>query len=129
MSSFEATLAGIVLAVHVGVICFNLFGLLAIPLGGWLGWRWVRGFWWRALHVACLSIVALQALLGRACFLTLWQNELAGDGMRPTPLLMRWVDSIIFWPLPLWVFALLYVLVLLGVVALWWLVPPTRAGA
>ncbi len=126
MSGFDPALAGLVLAVHLGIIGFNMFGLFAVPLGGWLGWRWVRFFWWRALHVAALGVVALQALLGRACFLTIWQDELTGSGPHPRPLLMRWVDHLIFWPLPLWFFALLYMAVLLFVLLLWRLVPPDR---
>ena len=125
MSSSDA--ASLVLAAHMGVIAFNVFGLIAIPVGGWLHWRWVRTFWWRALHVASLGVVALQAVLGRACFLTLWQSDLAATRSSPTPLIMRWVDRIIFWPLPMWFFALLYLAVLAAVIALWRLVPPRRA--
>jgi hypothetical protein len=36
-----AALALAVLAVHVAVIAFNVFGLIAIPLGGSLDWRFV----------------------------------------------------------------------------------------
>src|ERR1700737_4961947 len=50
---------------HVVVIAFNVFGLVAIPLGAWSGWKFVRVFWWRALHLGLLGIVALQAVLGR----------------------------------------------------------------
>jgi hypothetical protein len=71
-----AALALVVLAVHVAVIAFNVFGLIAIPLGGLLDWRFVRVFWWRALHLALPAVPALQALFGRTCFLTLWQAML-----------------------------------------------------
>ena len=124
----HVVLADAVLAVHVGVILFNVFGLIAIPLGGLFGWRWVRVLWWRALHVAVLALVAVQALIGRACLLTLWQSELAGAGASRAPLIMRWVDRIVFWPLPMWVFAVLYVAVFLAVIALWRLVPPIWPG-
>lgn len=116
-------LADIVLALHVGIILFNVFGLVAIPLGGWLGWWFVRVAWWRLLHLAALGVVALQALAGQACFLTLWQSALVGRPAGAPPLIMRWVDRIIFWPLPLWFFAVLYVLVWLYVLALLWWVP------
>jgi hypothetical protein len=119
-----AVLAGAVLALHLGVIGFNLFGLLAIPLGAWCGWRFVRVAWWRILHVLALAAVAGQALAGRACFLTRWQDALEGRAGAPAPLIMRFVDRVIFWPLPLWVFALLYLLVWFYVLALLWLVPP-----
>ena len=116
------------LAVHVAIILFNVFGLVAIPLGGLFRWRWVRVRWWRALHVAVLALVAVQAVMGRACFLTLWQAELTGAGASRAPLIVRWVDRIVFWPLPVWVFAVLYVAVFLAVIALWWLVPPAWPG-
>jgi hypothetical protein len=121
-------LAIVILAVHVAVIAFNLFGLVAIPLGGWRGWRFVRVTWWRALHLAALAAVALQALFGRACFLTFWQDALAG-GATPTPLIVRWVNRLIYWPLPLWFFAALYVAVFGYTLALWFLVPPGRSAS
>ena len=117
-----------VLALHLGVIAFNVFGLVAIPLGGWRGWRFVRVVWWRLLHLGALAVVAVQAVLGQACFLTIWQDALSGVGGNQPPLIMRWVDRIIFWPLPLWFFAVLYVLVWCYTLALLWLVPPTRSG-
>ncbi|HEV2303503.1 MAG TPA: DUF2784 family protein [Stellaceae bacterium] len=118
-----ALLAAVVLAVHLAVVFFNLFGVVAVPLGGWYGWRFVRVRWWRALHVAALAAVALQALFGRACFLTLWQDALLGGGSRAL-LIMSWVDRLLFWPLPMWFFVALYALVFLYALLLWRLVPP-----
>lgn len=113
-----------VLAVHLAVIAFNLFGLAAIPLGAWRGWSFVRVRWWRLAHLASLAVVALQALLGRACFLTIWQDDLAGGGDE-APLIARWVNSAIYWPLPMWVFTAAYVAVFVYVLVLWKLVPPS----
>lgn len=122
----RSALADTVLVLHLGIILFNIFGLVAIPLGGWRGWPFVRVLWWRALHVAILALVALQALFDRVCFLTIWQAELtqAGGGAAPQPLIAGWIDRLIYWPLPLWVFAALYVAVCLYTLWLWWLVPP-----
>ncbi len=122
------SLAIVILAVHAAIIAFNLFGLVAIPLGAWCRWRFVRVMWWRALHVAVLAIVALQALLGRACFLTIWQDALAGNETG-TPLIVRWVNWLIYWPLPISFFAALYVAVFAYTLALWFLVPPGRTLA
>jgi hypothetical protein len=122
-------LAQAVLAAHLAVIAFNLFGLVAVPLGAWRGWRWVRIRWWRALHLAALAVVALQAALGRACFLTVWQDELSGAGRSP-PLIMRYVNGLIYWPLPMWVFTLAYLAVFAYALALWlWVRPGTRRSA
>jgi hypothetical protein len=117
------TLALAVLAAHLAIILFNLFGLVAVPVGAVCGWRFVHVRWWRVLHLASLGLVALQAALGRACILTLWQARLEG-ARTPAPLLMRWVEGLIFWPLPLWVFSALYVLVFLYALLLFRLVPP-----
>lgn len=122
-------LATSILVFHLGVIAFNVFGLVAVPVGAWLGWAWVRGFWWRLAHLAILAVVALQALLDRICFLTIWQSDLlreAGESAVSRPLIARWIDRMIYWPLPLWVFVVFYILVWLYALALWWLVPPQR---
>ena len=123
------TLAVTILAVHAAIILFNVFGLVAVPLGAIRGWRFVRVRWWRALHIALLGTVALQAVVGRACVLTLWQAAATEGPASPTPLIMSWVNRLIYWPLPIWVFAVLYLAVFGYAVALLWLVPPTRSGS
>lgn len=119
----ELILGRTVLAAHLAVIAFNVFGLIAVPLGAALGWRWVRIAWWRLLHVASLAAVAVQAMLGRACFLTLWQDALTGGG-RSDPLIMRWVNGLIYWPLPIWAFTAAYLAVFLYALALLRWAPP-----
>ena len=121
-------MAELVLAVHLAVIAFNVFGLVAVPLGARAGWAFVRVRWWRILHLLSLAVVAVQAMLGRACFLTLWQGELEG-ARSETPLIMRWVNSVIFWPLPMWAFTVAYVLVLAYALALYRWVPPRRRAS
>lgn len=120
-----AALGELVLGLHLAVIAFNVAGLVAVPLGAALGWNWVRVRWWRALHLVSWAVVAVQALLGRACFLTLWQDELTGAGAEP-PLIARWINGLIYWPLPIWVFGALYIVLFAAAVALWWRVPPRR---
>lgn len=119
----NAALGQLVLALHLIVIAFNVAGLAVIPLGAARGWRFVRWPWLRLLHLGSLAAVAAQAVLGRACFLTDWQGALTGGGARD-PLIMRWVNSIIYWPLPMWAFTALYLAVFAYVVALWWWVRP-----
>ncbi len=116
--------ADAVLAAHLAIILFNVLGLVAVPLGAACGWRFVRIRWWRILHLALLAAVAGQALVGRACVLTLWQAALTGPPAERTPLIMRWVGRLIYWRLPVWSFAVLYVVVLGYALALLRLVPP-----
>ena len=120
-----AVLAQAILATHLAVIAFNLLGLIAIPLGVALRWRWVRVRWWRALHLASWAVVALQALLGRACFLTIWQDELTGASAQP-PLIQRWVERAVYWPLPIWVFGAIYLALFGLAIGFWWSVPPMK---
>jgi len=121
-------LAQAVLAAHLVVIGFNLFGLVAVPVGAWRGWGFVRVAWWRVLHLASLAVTATQAIGGRACFLTDWQDALTGAGGGAPPLVMRWVNAVIFWPLPAWAFTALYVALFLYVALLLWLAPPRWGG-
>ena len=116
-------MAELILAVHLLIIAFNVLGLVAIPVGASLRWAWVRGRKWRALHVVSWAVVALQALVGRACFLTLMQADAASSAER-TPLIARWVNSVVYWPLPLWAFTVTYVLLFALVLWLWRAVPP-----
>jgi hypothetical protein len=55
--SLPIEIAEAIFWVHVLVIAFNVFGLVAIPLGAWSGWKFVRVFWWRVLHLGLLSVV------------------------------------------------------------------------
>ena len=124
-----ALAARAVLGVHLAIVAFNLFGLIAVPLGALAGWRFVRILWWRALHLLSMAVVAAQALFGRACFLTLWQAALAeqaGESAARGPLIERWIEAVMFWPLPLWVFAAAYSAAFALSVALWRLVPPMK---
>jgi hypothetical protein len=106
------------------VIAFNVVGMIVIPLGAARNWAWVRIRWWRLLHLASLTVVAVQAAFGRACFLTLWQA--AANGGSREPLLTRWVNSLIYWPLPMWAFTAGYIAAFAYVLALWRLVPVRR---
>jgi Protein of Unknown function (DUF2784) len=119
----DIIVAEAILALHLMIIAFNIAGLIIIPIGAWLGWRLVRVAWLRLLHLAMLAVVAAQALAGRACILTVWQNSLTGNRQVPQPMIMHWVDQVIYWSLPMWVFAALYGAVFLYVLGLSVLVP------
>ena len=112
-----------VLALHLAIIAFNVAGCVLIPIGALLRWRWVREFWFRLAHLLSLAAVALQALLGRMCFLTIWQGDVSGAS-HVQPLIASWINRLIYWPLPLWVFAVAYVVVFAYVIALWIFVRP-----
>lgn len=116
-------LAEAILASHLVIIAFNIAGLIVIPLGAALGWRIVRVAWLRLLHLVLLAIVAGQALAGRACILTIWQDRLEGGAAHPPPMIMHFINGLIYWDFPLWVFTVIYVAVFAYVVALVFFVP------
>ena len=128
MLASPQTLATAVLAVHLAIVAFNVGGLVLVPMGKWAGWRFVNGFWWRLAHLCSLAVVALQAMLGQACFLTIWQValETRADAGEAPPLIATWINGLLYWPLPLWVFAAAYLAVFLYTLLLWRWVPPRR---
>jgi hypothetical protein len=117
-----------ILVFHLAIIAFNVAGCVLVPIGAWRRWRWVRDFWFRVAHLTSLAVVALQAVLGRACFLTIWQGDLSGV-VQTQPLIAGWIERMIYWPLPLWVFAVAYVVVFAYVIALWIIVRPVLPGS
>ncbi|MDE2054933.1 MAG: DUF2784 family protein [Xanthomonadaceae bacterium] len=112
-----------VLALHLAIIAFNVVGCVLVPIGAWRRWHWVREFRFRLAHLLSLAAVAAQALLGRACFLTTWQADVSGTS-HVQPLIAGWINRLIYWPLPLWVFAAAYLAVFVYVIALWVFVRP-----
>lgn len=122
-------LASAILAVHVLIIAFNIAGLVIVPLGAWRGWRFVHAPLWRLAHISSLGVTAVQATLGQACFLTTMQFIASGEHGASEPLIMRWVNSVVYWNIPLKVFTAIYVGVLVYALVLVWLVPLRRHWA
>lgn len=125
-------LADAVLIVHVGVVAFVVLGALAIALGGWRKWPWVKGFRWRVTHVALMVVIALQAWLGALCPLTVWEQALrrqAGETAYRESFIEHWLSRLIFFEAPWWMFVAAYTAFAAFVVALWFAVPPRRGSA
>ncbi len=122
-------LADSVLVLHVAYIGFVVIGLLLILIGGACGWRWVRNPWFRALHLLAIALVVVQAWLGIICPLTTLEmhlREQAGDWTYQGTFIAHWLQRLIFYRAPMWVFGLTYTLFALAVIASWWRVRPRR---
>ena len=74
--SWQILLADFIVAVHAGYIVFVLLGQFLIWIGLMLGWAWVRNPWFRIIHVLAIVVVALEAVVGMPCPLTVWEDEL-----------------------------------------------------
>lgn len=122
-------LADGVLILHVAFVAFVVLGLPVILLGGRLGWPWVRDLRFRICHLAAISLVVIQALLGMVCPLTTLEMHLrgkAGDETYEGTFIAHWLHHLLFFNAPLWVFTACYLLFGLAVIASWWWVKPSK---
>ena len=122
-------LADLVVVLHTAYIAFVLVGMLVILLGVVLRWRWVRNFWFRAIHFVMILVVVAQALFGVICPLTTLENHLregAGEAVYCGSFIGHWAHELIFYNGPPWVFTLCYCLFGAGVLATLVLAPPER---
>ncbi|HEX9173840.1 MAG TPA: DUF2784 domain-containing protein [Telluria sp.] len=121
------TLANCVLFAHLGVVLFIVVGLVLILLGGRFHWAWVRNFWFRLLHLAAIGYVVAESWFGIECPLTTleqWLRVRAGQGGFEEDFIAHWVGQLLFYHAPPWVFAAVYSLFGLLVLASWLLVRP-----
>lgn len=117
--------ADLILIVHFLFVLFVVGGFALILIGVKLEWQWVRNFHFRILHLAAIVFVALESLAGVMCPLTLWEDALRG-GNSPIGFIQRWIQRVLFYSLPEWVFSLTYVMFALLVAITFWWVPPER---
>jgi hypothetical protein len=118
--------ADLVLILHFGLVLFIVAGAVLIVAGIARGWCWTRSFCFRTLHLAAIVVVALEALLGVACPLTVWEHALrSGDGP-PQGFVARWIRRLLFYDFPDWAFTTAYVLFALAIILLYVLAPPRR---
>ncbi|BEH15534.1 DUF2784 domain-containing protein [Marinobacter shengliensis] len=121
--------ADLLLVFHTLLVVFVIFGLVATLVGYFRQWNWVRNLWFRLSHLVVIGIVVLQAWLGVLCPLTIWEMELrakAGQGGYEGSFIQHWLETILYYNAPDWVFILVYTLFGTLVVASWFLVKPRR---
>lgn len=127
--SIYRILADCIVVVHFAYVAFVVIGMIAILLGIWRGWAWVRNFWFRTIHLLMIGIVAVQAIFGILCPLTVWEYQLrvaAGDEGRPGTFVSRLVHAMLFFELPPWAFTVGYVLFGVAVLLAFLVAPPRR---
>ena len=124
-------LADAVLVLHVGIVIFVGGGLLLILAGNWRGWRWVNAWGFRLAHLAAIAVVVAEAWLGIVCPLTTLEMALrarAGAATYGGSFIEHWLQRLLYYDAPAWVFVLAYSLFAAAVVASWWWFPPARRG-
>ena len=122
-------LADAVLALHVGVVLFVVGGLFAILAGNRWHWPWVNRLWFRLAHLAAIAIVVVQAWLGRLCPLTTlesWLRVQAGAAAYGQSFIEHWLQKILYYEAPPWVFTVAYTAFGALVLLAWWRYPTQR---
>lgn len=125
--SVYLVLADSLLVLHVVFVAFVVLGLLAIYLGHFLNWEWVRNLWFRVSHLIAIGVVVAQSWLGVICPLTTWEmalREKAGDAVYEGSFIQHWLHAILYYSAPEWVFILSYSLFGALVLLSWFLIRP-----
>ncbi len=124
--------ADLTLLLHTLFVAFVVVGLILILLGRALGWSWIRNPWFRWSHLGAIGVVVLQSWFGMICPLTTLEMALrarAGAAVYGGTFIAHWLQSILYYEAPPWVFAVCYTAFGLIVVATWIWIRPHRFGS
>jgi hypothetical protein len=128
MDSGYALLADLIVMFHLLYVIFAVGGQVAIMVGAWLRWHWIRQPIFRIVHIIAVAFVAFEAAIGMICPLTEWEynlRQLAGQSVdRDLSFITRLVRMIIFYDFPPWVFTCMHTSFGLLVILTFVLVPP-----
>lgn len=126
-SLFYLVVADTILLIHALFVAFVVFGLFLILIGGILHWAWVRNRRFRLAHLVAIGIVVLQSWFSVICPLTLWEMSLrdkAGLATYPGSFVAHWLETLLYYRAPEWVFIVVYTLFGALVVASWFWIRP-----
>ncbi|UCE34911.1 MAG: DUF2784 domain-containing protein [Deltaproteobacteria bacterium] len=124
-------LADIVAIIHLGYVVFVILGFILILMGIALRWKWVRNLWFRIIHLLAIAVVALEAILGVNCPLTVLEFSLrygVSPSDRRVSFVGELVDSVLYYDAPAWLFTIIYVGFALLVAITFIMAPPSRRG-
>lgn len=116
---------------HALFVAFVVLGLALILVGKFVDWTWVRNPYFRAAHLAAIGIVVVQSWIGVSCPLTLWEmalRERAGDAAYSTSFVSHWLESLLYYQAPAWVFTICYSCFAAIVIASWIWIRPRPFG-
>lgn len=120
-------LADVMLSIHFVFVLFVVGGLAFIVLGAARGWRLASSVRFRLAHLAAIAVVVAQAWLGAACPLTtleMWLRARAQATTYTDSFIEHWLQRLLYFEAPGWVFTLVYSVFGLVVLATWWYFPP-----
>jgi hypothetical protein len=113
----KSLIADLIVSIHFGIV-----------LGGALRRRFIRNFWFRAIHLTMILIVVFETIFGITCPLTDWEYELRVAAGQQNAVggsfVARLIQQIIFYEFPLIVFIIGYCIFGIAVLTAWRLIPP-----
>lgn len=122
-------LADVTLAMHAVYVLFVIGGQILILVGWVCCWRWTRDLLFRVIHLISIGFVMLEAWLGVTCPLTVLENIFrmkSGSTMYERSFLSYWLERLIFYSAPEWVFTAIYTGFACLVILTWLVYPPKR---
>jgi hypothetical protein len=125
-------LADIVAIIHLGYVVFVILGFILIVVGIIFRWRWIRNPWFRILHLAAIIAVAMEAIVGVYCPLTMLEFRLrypTGLFQERISFIGSFIDSILFYEAPSWVFTAVYTAFAMLVFITFIIAPPARKSS
>lgn len=120
-------LADTILVAHVMFVLFVVLGLVLIYIGYFRQWQWVRSFWLRLTHLASIIYVVVQTWFAVVCPLTIWEMQLrekAGAVTYTGSFIQHWLQALLYYDFPQWVFVVVYTFFGSLVFGSWFLVKP-----
>jgi polyferredoxin len=120
-------LADAVLSLHVAIVAFVISGLVLIIAGNLFAWHWVNSLWFRLAHLGAIATVVAESWFGVVCPLTsleLWLRVEARETTYTGSFIEHWLQRVLYYEAPTWVFTVVYSLFGLLVAVTWWYFPP-----
>jgi glucan phosphoethanolaminetransferase (alkaline phosphatase superfamily) len=119
--------ADALLLLHILFVAFVVCGLLLVFIGKAFRWSWVRNPWFRVAHLVAIGVVVVQSWLVVICPLTSIESLLrsrAGGIRYSGSFMSHWLETVLYYQAPPWVFVLCYTTFGVAVVAGWFWVRP-----
>jgi hypothetical protein len=122
-------LADIVAIIHLGYVVFVILGFVFIVAGIIFKWHWIRNPWFRIPHLAAIIAVAMEAIVGVNCPLTVLEFRFrypTGPFQERGSFIGSLIESILFYDAPGWLFTAVYSGFAIAVLITFIMVPPGR---
>jgi hypothetical protein len=132
MTFFYQNLADVVLILHTLFVVFIISILLLTVVGGYRQWQWIRNWWLRVCHLIGILFVVIQSWAGLLCPLTTleaWLQSRAGEVQYDGSFIQYWLERLLYYNAPEWVFVVVYTVFGLLVIYTWVRFPPQKKSS